>query len=1019
MGKPTGRPGGRKKNAGVGVDFKRAKHRVGKKLPRAQNQTDTSFKSRTISLAEQSLATDKDGQAVTGRNLTLKDLLGQCGHYSERVRRDAMQGLVELLNGHPEELRRHTTLVVEAAAARISDSDAAVRAAARELLEGTLLPALGGHALAPFLPLFMAHVCAAMTHLADQIRADALGFLELLMGARPDLVAAGFLAPVLHHFSDQLSRGSRGRSISAGSLASLQAVVAALERILSAAATALHAPVGGIAANNSGGVAPGDEGEQQQQQQQPAVLLWRRCQWPPLGAAAGGSSGVAAGLDGGGGGGRSAGTATVAAEADADSAAVASATLLGHLLECWSEAGPSQLAEVPELVSAQCLTSILRCCGLLLGHGCGADSLAGSSQDRSSLAAAIIRKVAPHFPLYRPTAAVAPLLVDQLVQLNVAAAQLLARFLPSQQPAAVGVLKMQPGAGIAAGFAAAVGELSSGSEEPWVGRLLDWFAGVMADGAALPTLDGSELFGGSTTAAPGGAATGTKDGKQARGGERGSSKRRRSSSGGGGGGREAALPGEVYQSALDGTLVVLPLLPPARRRQLLGAAWALWQRTSPRSGVRPRLLSFWQSLLHSPAAAFHAPTPGGGPLLQHADVAAWLAALPRFLFELGGGNPAASQAALALLAGVARCTSTGAPLAAALLELQPQLAPLWAVVVPASSSSSGKGKAAAAAAAPDAATTASEPRVLVGPLVGLPLATQEQAADLLYHFPAATVQLLRAAAAVALGGAYPTSTAVRLFEVLAARAAAGAAEPAAFCGLLLNLLSGSSSAGLRQCSWQRHAALVAAACSAALRLGDPAAVAAALLPPMLEACADSGNGDGSWATYGLLHLIAALAPAAAVAQQPLQLPAAVVAALPRLILQPLAGCWQGAGDGGGGDSQLPRETVVELCLQLVCLLPPNQLLQPLLEAVPGSLVSQIGAEAGGGALLSATLHLLQALLQEQRLRLELFERQAAVRAALEACKAPCEAVGGATEAGAAALVQLRHLEALCGAVLGG
>jgi pre-rRNA-processing protein IPI1 len=74
------------------------------------------------------------------------------------------------LNSLAEELRRHTTLVVEAAAARISDSDAAVRAAARELLEGTLLPALGGHALAPFLPLFMAHVCAAMTHLADQIR---------------------------------------------------------------------------------------------------------------------------------------------------------------------------------------------------------------------------------------------------------------------------------------------------------------------------------------------------------------------------------------------------------------------------------------------------------------------------------------------------------------------------------------------------------------------------------------------------------------------------------------------------------------------------------------------------------------------------------------------------------------------------------------------------------------------------------------------------------------------------------
>lgn len=52
---------------------------VGKKLPRAQNDTDTSFKSRAISLGEQSLAADRAGQAVSGRNLTLKELLGQVG----------------------------------------------------------------------------------------------------------------------------------------------------------------------------------------------------------------------------------------------------------------------------------------------------------------------------------------------------------------------------------------------------------------------------------------------------------------------------------------------------------------------------------------------------------------------------------------------------------------------------------------------------------------------------------------------------------------------------------------------------------------------------------------------------------------------------------------------------------------------------------------------------------------------------------------------------------------------------
>jgi len=36
---------GGKKNAGVGVDFKRIKHKVGKKLKKAQNETVTTFKS--------------------------------------------------------------------------------------------------------------------------------------------------------------------------------------------------------------------------------------------------------------------------------------------------------------------------------------------------------------------------------------------------------------------------------------------------------------------------------------------------------------------------------------------------------------------------------------------------------------------------------------------------------------------------------------------------------------------------------------------------------------------------------------------------------------------------------------------------------------------------------------------------------------------------------------------------------------------------------------------------------------
>ena len=62
----------RKRNAGVGIDFKRAKHKVGKKLPRSQNETDVSFRSRAVTLPGQSVAEDRAGVAVSGRNLSLK-----------------------------------------------------------------------------------------------------------------------------------------------------------------------------------------------------------------------------------------------------------------------------------------------------------------------------------------------------------------------------------------------------------------------------------------------------------------------------------------------------------------------------------------------------------------------------------------------------------------------------------------------------------------------------------------------------------------------------------------------------------------------------------------------------------------------------------------------------------------------------------------------------------------------------------------------------------------------------------
>lgn len=40
----------------------------------------------------------------------LQELLSQTGHYSERVRKDALTGMSELLARHPEELRRQVVI---------------------------------------------------------------------------------------------------------------------------------------------------------------------------------------------------------------------------------------------------------------------------------------------------------------------------------------------------------------------------------------------------------------------------------------------------------------------------------------------------------------------------------------------------------------------------------------------------------------------------------------------------------------------------------------------------------------------------------------------------------------------------------------------------------------------------------------------------------------------------------------------------------------------------------------------
>jgi hypothetical protein len=697
----------------------------------------------------------------------------------------------------------------------------------------------------------------------------------------------------------------------------------------------------------------------------------------------------------------------------------------------------AELGARPDLASAQCATAVLRCCDLLLRHW-GAAALGGggggaAADARGAPAARLLARVAPHFPVHAPSVAVAAPVRDQLVRLNVAAAQLLAHFLPEAfappppppppraQPAQTRAFGGQQFGGQLQGAqgAAGSGAVAAGPPPPpaWVERLLDWLDAVMARGEALPAAVDDV----------GGASAGAQRSGQAE-QERhagGTTKRKGAKAAAAAAAppppshRQEALPTEVLGAALESVRRILPLLPPPRRRAALAAAWALWGRSAVRSAARARVLAFLSRLVADPAASLYAPLPPSGePLVLQEEEAAWVAALPRHLWELGAGAPAAAApAALRLLLDAARHAPAAGPLAQALEALQPQLAPLFCVPTP-----------------PQAQAAASAAALRLGPLAAAPLATQRLAVDVLCHLPGPPHPvLLKTAAALCLGGDYPVEVALRLVDVV--ERGAGGADPGAYWGLLLTLVAGTSSAGVERRgrgpaaggggergggggagdSWRRHVAVVGAACRAAARhAGAPAAALEALAPPLLGVCAGAVSGGGrSRPLYGLLQLTlrALEAPGGGGGGGGGgALPQTLRAALPQAMLDLVVEC--GSQQEGGSGMMMRAEEAAGLGAVVVAA--EAALLGPALAAAAAAAAA---AAVGSGEALDGALHLTLALAREPRLAEAWVREGAAARAALGAVQAAA-AAAAADGAGGAQVAAAAQLAVLLGTLLG-
>lgn len=196
----------KKKNnnkGGGGVDFAKIKRKIGRKLPPAKNATDTTVKSKALVLPEQSVASDKAGLAVSGKGLTLKELLHQTSHHNPKVRREAVNGVRDLVLKHPSELKLHWLLVLHKLRERIGDDDKTVREALYHLLKSAIFTAFEDDVPTPLVSLLMASVLNAMTHLAFDVRMMAFRFFDLIVERYPSSFFL-YAEQVLHHYHDIL-----------------------------------------------------------------------------------------------------------------------------------------------------------------------------------------------------------------------------------------------------------------------------------------------------------------------------------------------------------------------------------------------------------------------------------------------------------------------------------------------------------------------------------------------------------------------------------------------------------------------------------------------------------------------------------------------------------------------------------------------------------------------------------------------------------------------------------------------
>lgn len=166
-------------------DFQKVKLKVGRKLPKGLNVTDTSFKTKKIVLHDR-LSKPASGEPTTTRNLSVQDLISRLHHYNVASRLEALAGLRELGRSHAGAFSPHLKSLLEILGTLCTDKEGAVRQSALKVLR-LVLDSVSSDCLLPFGPLLLSQLGCAVNHLSSAVRHDALDLLGLLLDSVPSL----------------------------------------------------------------------------------------------------------------------------------------------------------------------------------------------------------------------------------------------------------------------------------------------------------------------------------------------------------------------------------------------------------------------------------------------------------------------------------------------------------------------------------------------------------------------------------------------------------------------------------------------------------------------------------------------------------------------------------------------------------------------------------------------------------------------------------------------------------------